>query len=505
MCLVDNFNDVALRVTNLGQSTDSIKKGVNSTVDQIILVRDDVIAALSSVDKNIVNNVNENFTSMLQKIGNKLSQKDLDAFSNKLLGTIDQNVMHEKERSKLKHENQSIIESKLKIENQVNILKEKLETKFKEIETLNEKIANLTAENNELINSQLTVINDLQREKSELLDQLKEINGKHNQTIKEFERKIEIANTNSKSIEKQNIKLFNEEQKKYKALEERFAQQNSKYNSLQNDNIALQNKINNFKDDNKSFDKELNNVKRDHEIELKSLKNEIVQVEASRDKLLAELKLLKNSIEDGENHIKELTHTLKNKENNLLDFKEEFAKAQKTSEDVLKIKENKIDQLQKKIQKFEQLQDEAKLNSRSIFPESRTSTAIKEEKLESQTGHDISPIKLEPVKSKNEKMKAKPKNVTNRRNPDKKGELLIDKASIKPKIKLGKKTTSINAKIAKPKRKLISSSQVSSRSSQSTGKDKKGETITKNILQDLDIFNEFEAIDRIGTIGKPGW
>jgi hypothetical protein len=474
-----------IRVTSLGASNDAIKAEVSNVSEKMLRCKDETISALSNIDQNIVNHMNKSIINIIQKLDENCTSSEVKKITEKVLETVNNNLKNEKIIDSLQKQKLELIEKNLSSENIISLLKMDVKAKDKEIEKLNGNITNLKTENNELLNSQLSIINDLQQKESELLNDIEICRKQYSDAMKDHEVKINSANASNKKIEEQNIRIFNEEKKKVACLNKELENYKQKFEDLKVTNKLLINEIDDLKKMQTERTIELCNLKKNYESESdERVKNETKAEQ--RDEIIAtlnrNLQSLNADLSNKEQIINKLQTTIASYEKELKDYK-------------CSINENKliIQNLKETQGKGQNNDNVSKLEKAAIFPDSRTSTA-----------------KAEPIKVKQEKfgksyvpttkkVKSKSKRIT--------------KPTIQP-FKEEKKDvsittlqnnqTTITSKSTQCKRKLLGSSQDSAKTSQSLQR-KKQEILKNNILQDLDIFNEFNAIDRLGTIGKPGW
>lgn len=488
LSLDDNFNDLALRLTNLGATNEFIKSSISASANHTTEVKEELISALSSIDKNILTQFNINFNVILQKLNAKCTSHDLESFSNKMIETIDRNSKSEKEILLLQVENKKLMESNTRAEKQVSLLNVRLETKVDVIKKLDDKIISLKAENAEVTNSQLSIINDLQGEKDKLIKELENSNADHAKSVQEYQKKLETSMKLAKQVEEKNIRLFNQEKKKVECLLQRLNAFDKTCEKMKTEKDTMQKELDKSKNSNKVILDELTELKNTYEIENKKVKDMMARFNETSNQLgssNADIHLLKSTYKETECCIADLNESLKNKERDLADYKEKLDKFRHTAEQAMQEKNEEIAKLKDDFEKL------CRAKSRKLFSESRTSTVVKTEEAKPHAE-----VKAEVEQNKD----VKPKRVTARKKIEKKVESSSGKDLIRPKTK----KPSVITKVAKPKRKLISSSQSSVKSSQLL-KEKKQQELTKNILHDLDIFNEFEAIDKLETIVKPGW
>ena len=496
LSLDDNFNDLALRFANLGAATDSIKSSIIDSNEKATIFKEELVSALSSIDKNIVTNSNKNFGIILQKLNEKCTSQDLECFSTKVLDTIDRNLKNEEEISLLHIENKKLVDVNARKDKQITVLNARMENKVEEIGKLTRKISKLNKENAELTNNQLSVIKDLQKERENLSKEIAKINETYANIIKDYENKLESSRELAKQVEEKNVSLFNQEKKKVDSLQQRLGAFDKTCEMMKTERVMLQNKLDSSKESSEAILKELNELKQVHDEESKKVKELMLRLnEASNDLGIsnADINMMKKAFKEKESYITDLSKQLAAKENDLAGCQEELNKIKQISEQTTREQDDEISKLKKDLEKLKgDLEKLCKAKPRKIFPESRTSTLVKQEEVKELVPEVM--VKIEQNKDN------KSKKAVARKKTEKKLEPSKEKELIKPKAK----KPSVNTRVTKPKRKLISSSQSSIRSSQSL-REKKQQDLTKNILQDLDIFNEFEAIDKLGTILKPGW
>lgn len=495
--LDDNFNDLALRFANLGAETETIKCSILDSGEKATSLKEELVSTLSLIDKSIVTNSNNNFGAILQKLNEKCTSQDLECFSTKIVETIDKNLKNEKELSLLHIENKKLVDGNTRKDKQITVLNVRLETKVEEIGNLTKKISELNRENAELTNNQLSVMNDLQNEKEKFSNEVAKLSETYITTIKDYENKMKSSKELAKQVEKKNISLFNQEKKKVDSLQQRLGAFEKTCEMMETERVALQNKLNSSNESNEANIKELNKLKQVHDEESKKVIELMLSLNETSNELgvsNADIDMMRTSFNEKETYIYDLKKSMAAKEKSLAGCQEDLNKTKQMAEQNTRKRDDEITKLKKDFEKlagdYEKL---CKANPRKLFPESRTSTVVKQEETKELVTPEVK-VKLE----QNKEIEAKKAVATKK--AEKKLEPSKEKEPIKPKAK----KPSLNTKITKPKRKLISSSQSSTRSSQSL-REKKQQDLTKNILQDLDIFNEFEAIDKLGTILKPGW
>lgn len=471
----DSFNDIAVRITSLGTSNDLIKTEISNSNIKLVECKDTIVSTLSDVDQNIINKFNKSIVNIVNKLENNSSSEDIKKSTDKVLEVIQTSLNNEKTIKSLEDEKLKLIQLNLQNENLIANLKTDIESKLNEIKRLNENISKLKVENTELIDGQLIIINDLQQEKSTLLKELEISKTKYSNAVKEYEEKITSANISNKQIEEQNIKIFTEEKKKVTNLIKELENCNRKLSEQKSTNAVAQKELHDSKEFAKSKVEELKNLQSIHESQLdKSNKfkdkfNETNQIINDLNKNIGNLNV---EIENKNQVISKLQSAILANESEINELKSKL-------DDSNEIIKNMVEDNKK-------ADSTPKINN--IFPESRTST-VKSESIKEKREKYIKVEKIEkPIVPVTKKSQSKPKRVT------------------KPTIER-KEAVKSNPiiKITQPsKRKLLDSSQDSVKESKSLKK--RGQEALKNsVLKDLDIFNEFEAIDRLGTIGKPGW
>lgn len=497
LSLDDNFNDLALRFANLGAATDSIKSSILDSNEKATILKEKLVSTLSSIDKNIVTNSNNNFGIILQKLNEKCTSQDLECFSTKVVETIDRNLKNEEEISLLHIENKKLADSNTRKDKQITVLNARMDSTVEEIGKLTRRISNLNKENAELTNNQLSVIKDLQKEKEKLSREITKMNETYANIIKDYEDKLESSRELAKQVEEKNISLFNQEKKKVDSLQQRLGAFDKTCEMMKTERIVLQNKLDSSKESNEAILKELNKLKQVHDEESNKVKELMLRLNETGNNLgvsNADINMMKNACKEKESYITDLNKLLAAKEKDLAGCQEELNKIKQISEQTARQKDDEILKLKKDFEKLKgDLEKICKTKPRKLFPESRTSTVVKQEEVKEPV---VSEVKVKIEQNKDSKSK---KTVGT-----KKTEKKLERSKEKELIKSKAKKAAVNTKVTKPKRKLISSSQSSTRSSQSL-REKKQQDLTRNILQDLDIFNEFEAIDKLGTILKPGW
>lgn len=480
MSLDDNFNEIALRFKTLNAFNDSIKVNVSDLNSHLSLVKNDLVSTLSTIDQNISSNINKASNLTLQNLEHMNPSSAIETFSTKIMEAVNQTLMTEKLVSSLQLQNKKLEISNVEKEKESSILKIDLSSKKKEIQNLTDKISNLTVENSSLIDTNLLITNNLEREKKELVQELETHKLKYSISVKEYQEKIAFANCSNKKIEEQNIKLFNEERKKVDGLTNELKILKNKLSDANEKNGCIRSDLLKAEEFEKHTLAQLNKMKSSYNDEANKNKNMKLQLSDSEEKLTGV-----------NNHLKELQDKITKKEDLIVDLQNKILE----KENELSTLKTKLDIMAKKPQPAESLDDTKNkhFDIGNIFAESRTSTTIKEDVKQNLNKKIVS------AGSKISKS-AKPANHGKTSKNPKNGNLLTKEV---------KQTNQFNSKIKKPakkliaKRKLIGSSQDSSRSLREL--DKQQPHLTKDVLQDLDIFNEFEAIERLGSIEKPRW
>ncbi|TID30231.1 hypothetical protein CANINC_001238 [Pichia inconspicua] len=350
----------------------------------------------------------------------------------------------------------------------------------------------------------LSSVEDLQREIETVLTTVNRVDEKAREIIALREKSSDLEKIISK-LEINVVNLTKEVNIKDKALQdvqnklEKVHLESSTLESEKNTTIQL------LQENSIILTKEMEKLKlqstlekEDHKSHINMLEEKARKVETQNIKLFneeknknarleRELKLLNDELNEEKNKLAQQSHSFTSFTEKIQLLEEQLStyKNDNSSADQITKLEEKINILRDNVAEKQKLVDSlratlhekeksiAKLEEKiaqpplppPIFPESRTSTVIKKEPL--------SQVKTEKPKSIK---KPKTKRAT-------------------PKIK----STTTRAS----KRKLLDSSQDSTKS-QSLQK-KRSDSVKKSILEDLDIFNEFVAMDRMESIGKPNW
>lgn len=499
--IVNNFNDIALRITNFGISKDSFEELFSSARDNTFAIKEDLVSVLSTVDKHIAENQNNHMTALLQKLEEKCSANQLIELSNKLCEF--KNMTSEKDEiiSQLQDENRKELEFRLKIEKQYDILKTNFDFKVAENKTQCDDNKKIKIEKVDMLAKQSKVISDLQKEKERVLSQLESVNQKNEELIEKHQTILSRVEQISNFLEKQNSKTLDEEKKNTNKLlmEKQLAEKN--YEDMNIQKVTVEKEKEMLKELNKTLTIELKEIKNKYNGQIILAKDYETKLDFQTHKA--------DILSTDKDHLQQLKENLccdvdkLKSELNLKNIELKELKDQIKSEDITSVKNEKSEKLLEELEKY-RLQ--IATQSLNLFAKSRMSTTINQENIETvEKSNENSAISLlvpkqQLIKPENIKPTKKNKRAGRGKKQDKKEDLLTHKDLIKPQ------TASIaKSNVTKQKRKLITSSQVSVRSSQKKSKNDKANDLTKNILKDLDIFNEFDAIDRLGTITKPGW
>ena len=498
----DNFTDIAVRVTSLGSSNDSIKTCISDANAKSLHYKDEIISALSAVDKNIIEQLSLTLNSILAKVNSTCSEEMLQAEITKVAGIIQETLCNEKFIMKLQEENKQVVSKKQELEKKQGVLNSELKAKNNEVKNLNKEIKTLSAENSKLMSNNLSIISELELEKEKLRETYENEKAVNAGMAIAHKEEVKKLNEEKRKFEEKSVKMFNDEKKAVANLKSSIDTCNKKIAELEKEKVQLNKEIASKNRKEESLIAKLHSL--EEKISEESVKQtdtvkKISATTASMKKYELQLKDYKTSmeeqklkIEEYQEDISKLTQRVQNKDKDI-----EHLKA--TIEEIKKNQEIKVQKIKQE-------------NISNIFSNSRTSTTIKQEKIAAAAAAVKKVAKKTPPKKPSKKTGkvAKSKNYDDDNDfIDKKDIASKEKEPVEDKLKSrGRSKRKINddpLAITQTKRKLISSSQsTSAKSTQQNSKLKNGYE-NKNILQDLDIFNEFEAIDRMGTIGKHGW
>lgn len=482
-----NFSDLAVRIKNVDMSTEAIKLLVAKCNDEQINNKDILISTLSSVDKNILNSQNNNMNTILQKLGETCSSSELSNFTS----TINENfaIISKKDEiiKNLSIEKEVLINNQQETKHQLELLELKLKSNQGKIQTLNNKIYEMKTENTTLVHNYTSIIAELQNEKKKLIDGFESNNKLYENKFSNYQKDLEEMRKTAKQNEENNNILFKEEKKKMDILNKSIEEKEKNCLLLETEKKVLQKDLDHSKKLFNDLQAELNGLKIEYNSEVrksKEIENELDNVNIKLNKSINEQRSLEEDFIGKAKQVTKLELSLNLKDENIRSLQEEIENYKSIADNVEESKNNEIPK-DHEVKGF---------NPRKLFAQSRTSTMKR--KIKPEKNNKIEPNKTKETIIKIEKQKKNIKQTrTTAERYSEKEDLLITK-----NINRVHEKNSIAGSI-KSKRKLISSSQISSKSSSQSNK--KGKVIAEKLLQDLDIFNEFEAIDRLGTILKP--
>lgn len=433
--LNENFNDLALRLTALTATTESVSVQVSRHSEHTASTHSELLCALSDVDKNLSTSLTDCNDIVVKKMGFLAGKEDILQEIKIVLNAVDCVAAKEKEIVELKNERRNLENVVAEFERNVANLVADGEKKSATINDTRAKLEMVQLESINMEKEKNDVLHKLKQDSNALTKALDEFRVKMETAKNEHDKKVQQLKEAASKVEAKNIKLFNEEKNKNARLERELEHLQT---VLQTEKEKLKHQLELFTTCNakiEQLEQQLTTYKSDH-----SSSDEIK-------KLNSKIDLLRDNVAEKQKLVDSLRSALY--ENN---------KTVSNLEEKIKTSQKHLNQPLPSVP----LPPPAPLPP--IFPESRTSTVIKKEPLSQE----------------------KPK---------------------KPKSKRAKPTVPSKIKQATTKRgskrKLLDSSQDSTKSQ--TLQKKRTDSVKKSILEDLDIFNEFVAMDMMESIGKPNW
>lgn len=519
----EGFNDIAIRVTGLATSNDCIKSCISDSNSKLIEYKNAIISALSTVDKNLTSSLASNLNTLISKVSENSTKVELQACADKIFNAVCETLSNETTIREIQKANGKLVSDKCKLENTSTMQSINLKNKENELNItrtqLHELKSKLESINSSIANERVTHSEKMAAMSAELKAKGVEFDDLKN----EYETQIKHANEKNKMVEEQNIKLFNEEKKKVATLSKEISSLERGMDSLKH--LEEENKVlgiqlataeNNIKEAACNLEN-LKGVQSESNQRNLELQRQLESAKCNVERLTEEVRCLKKTLEENEVIAKDC---IDSKEKEIKRYAQEMSSIkflmgtlkEKHFEEFKKLQLEKEHIPTKKDEGFENpiptatLDPEPESEEQSpnrigepldFFPKSRTSTTLDEDK------------KIRVKQEKAGKPVTKLNRVTKPRSKRKDSKAaqslkrVGDECLIPPSLKTKAAVAAKPRNAIQSKRKLISSSQDSLKNA--TASETKAKPLNKHLLHELDIFNEFEAIERLGTLNKPAW
>lgn len=478
--LNEKFSTIFAELSKIDDKNQKLKSSIAESNKSLIQDSEkSILSAVSSIDGKFTNTITANIENISIVLETILSKNEAQQITNTILQKFDEFILCENKQNVLKDEIKILSQVGKDKDKEIIDCKSKDLTNQKEICYLNKKINSLVKEKEDFINNNISIVNILKKEKTDLICSVDDYKVKYDNLTSEYEKNMkkmieindDISNKNREYVTENLMQLSVE----VKTLKEELCNRDKCNESLHKDIIETKCCLKDQLFENGQLKEQLDNAN----ISLQSIKAQIKEIEQNSVETARKLCDAENKIKVKESEVNKLLEDINLKETKISKYVDENAKLRISLEkENTNIKDNK---------------ERKKIND--LFSNSRTSTTIEQEKALKQ--------KLEITQMKTKLKKKGPKDKLEK--PEKLSKEQRDQLLIAPSIINTKRARSRSGTSNSLKRKLISSSRDSTRTSEDSNDKQKLQNKSSDILDNLDIFNEFEIIERLPTIGKHGW